>query len=162
MASAEGKTTSRLFKKLKKQGKETDGSSDEEAKSKHDKKGKGGKGNGGGKGDVAWAEGGKTLSTKYLSLMVEQMNKLLLAHDDSILNLESIALVTFLLPEESPSMAAGRSEGQKYHVIVTSKKTSSKPEAPPQIYIAMAVIKKLLEYTPTENSSQHDQCAVNL
>ena len=68
-------------------------------------------GKGGGKGDVARAEGGKTLSTKDLSLMVKQMNKLLLARGDSILNLASIALVTFLLPEESPSMAAGRSEG---------------------------------------------------
>ena len=46
--------------------------------------------------------------------------------------------------------------------MVTNEETSSKPEAPPHVYIAMAVIKKFLEYTPKESSSHHDQCAVDL
>ena len=103
----------RCEKKLKKQGNQTADSSNEEGEGKKGKKGKGGKSKGGDKGDAAKAEGGKTLSTKDLSLMVRHMNKLVLAHDDSILNLERIALVTIFFPEESPSMAAGRSEGQK-------------------------------------------------
>ena len=58
---------------------------------------KGGKVKGKGRGGPQ----GSTLSTKDLSSMVHQMNRLLLSHDGAIQELEALNLCTFLLPEDT-------------------------------------------------------------
>ena len=79
------------------------------------------------------------------------MSRLALSHDDSISHLESMAFRTFLMEAEAPSMIAGREAGQAYHTAVTAQQTmAEKPEAPPHIYIGMAVIKRLLEYPASQ------------
>ena len=66
---------------------------------------------------------------------------------------------TFLLEEETPSMLAGRAEGQRYHQAVINKEAGAqKPEAPPHVYIGLAVIKRLLgHHSPMEMSSLHEE-----
>ena len=64
---------------------------------------KGGKAKGKGRGGPQ----GSTLSTKDLSSMVHQMNRLLLSHDGAIQELEALNLCTFLLPEDTDCMLQG-------------------------------------------------------
>ena len=55
---------------------------------------------------------GKGKGSKLDQMCVE-MAKLLLSHDESINQLEQMALKTWVLPKQSVVMAAGKLEGQK-------------------------------------------------
>ena len=67
-----------------------------------------GKGKGKGKGGAA-----PEFNTKELSKMMMDMNKLLLAHDDSICSMEAYQLRTLIMPTEAKSMVSGRAESTK-------------------------------------------------
>ena len=84
------------------------------ASQKQKDKGNKGKGKGSKKG------GGGGPGQRDIAKMIVDMNKLLLSHDDSIVSLESMQLLTFIVPSGSPSMEAGEEEGKKYHEMVTS------------------------------------------
>ena len=90
-----------------------------------DKDKKGGKAKGKGRGGGSQ---GSTLSTKDLSSMVHQMNRLFLSHDGAIQELEALNLSTFLLPEDTDAMLQGKLAGQHYNTQVRSSKAEQLKE----------------------------------
>ena len=108
---------------------------------------------------------GSTLSTKELSSMVHQMNRLLLSHDGAIQELEALNLCTFLLPEDTDCMLQGKLAGQNYNTQVrssTAEQLKALALAPPHVYIYLAIVKKILGDEATgielgEVSSHHKE-----
>jgi hypothetical protein len=106
----------------------------------------------GGKGGKKGGGGGPQGQKEMMRMMMD-MNKLLLSHDESIGALESMQLHTFIVPQQSPAMEAGKMEGQKYHEKVTNtpKDELKKMDlGPPHVYIALAVLKDFTHTHPAE------------